>query len=154
MRKSIALFKYKNKRKLADFYAKEIYRRWSSEFDRLGIDVLVPVPISKQKRKERGYNQAELISKRLGELMKVEVDKDCLIRKHNTTPQKSLDNVERYNNLKNAFGIKDISKNINNILIIDDIYTTGATIDTCARLFKEHGFDNIYYASVCIGKGY
>ena len=154
MQESIVLFKYKNKRMLSEFYAGEIYKKWAREFERLCIDVLVPVPVSKQKLRKRGYNQAKLICEKLGEYMGVPVDDKILVRTHNTAPMKNLNNQERYNNLKNAFKLKDIQKNYNNFLIIDDIYTTGATIDTCTKLFNQQGKHTIYYASVCIGKGY
>lgn len=154
MQNSIAMFKYQNRRDFAEYYAKEMYMRWREQFMEIGFDVLVPVPISKEKRRKRGYNQAELIARELGKYINVPVDNKLLMRRLDTAPQKELSNKERICNLKNAFFLTDLSKRYNKILIIDDIYTTGATIDACTNVLKQIGTNHIYFASVCIGKGY
>ena len=76
------------------------------------------------------------------------------MRIRKTTPMKELSNEERVKNLQNAFQICNNSIRYNKVLIVDDIYTTGATVDACARCFKESGTDKVYVVTLCIGKGF
>ena len=81
---------------------------------------------------------------------------DALIRKVNTVAQKELDNNQRNKNLSNAFeiNIKDSElENINKVLIIDDIYTTGATIDACAKALCNNKNIEVYFVTLTIGRG-
>ena len=73
-------------------------------------------------------------------------------RAKKTRAQKNLDNKERRKNLKEAFRMTHPVK-YRRVLIVDDIYTTGSTVDTLAKLLKEHGVENVYFITVCIGKG-
>lgn len=110
------------------------------------IDLIVPVPIHKNRYKKRGYNQAELLSKELSNKLNIPW-KNVMLRTKDTKPQSSLSPKERNNNIKDAFEIYDI-KNIRNkkILIIDDIYTTGSTIDACTNTLIDTGIvSDIYY---------
>ena len=67
---------------------------------------------------------------------------------------KELNNSERVKNLQNAFQIYDNGIIYNKVLIVDDIYTTGATIDACARCLKDYGVKSVYAVTLCIGKGF
>ena len=78
---------------------------------------------------------------------------DMLVRRKYTTPQKKLDNLERANNIKTSMDIGRVYPEYRNILLVDDIYTTGVTIDVCAGLLKKAGARHVYYSSVCVGKG-
>ena len=69
-------------------------------------------------------------------------------------PQKKLDNEEREKNLKKAFISSGEIVKYKRVMLVDDIYTTGATIETCTKLLKENGVSEVYYTSICIGKGY
>ena len=145
------------------FFAEEIYRRYKLDFMDLGINLIVPVPIHKNKYITRGYNQAELIAVELGRLMNIPVDSGLIIRALDTKPQKKLDNLMRENNLKKAFKPGKLSvygKEISfydmddlKILLVDDIYTTGATIEACTRVCRSMGIDKVYFTSVAIGSG-
>ncbi len=157
MRNSIARFKYKARCEYADYYVESIYNILGEYIKSLDIDVVMPVPIHKNKLRIRGFNQAGLVAKRLAKKMNLEYMDDLIIRIEDTKPQKELSNVDRKNNLINAISINDsvdVPDYINNILLIDDIYTTGATINACAKklkLFNEKY--NIYFVTVAIGKG-
>ena len=78
---------------------------------------------------------------------------DIVARSKKTMPQKSLDGVQRQNNLKKAFKILKNDVKLNTIVIIDDIYTTGSTIDTMTATLQEAGIKNIYFAVLAIGAG-
>ena len=113
---------------------------------RNGIDVLVPVPVHRHKLKNRGYNQAQILAEVVGRHLAIPVCTDMLLRLEDTRPQKELDNLQRANNMKNAFGAGNSHRNYRRIMIIDDIYTTGATMDTCARILMEMGAEAVYGA--------
>lgn len=150
----VAKFKYNNRRELADFFASEIIRCHGKRIAELSPEVLIPVPVHKKKLKKRGYNQAELLARSLGRRLDIPVDADIIKRNLNTMPQKKLDNVEREKNLKKAF-ISDCEiVQYKKVMLVDDIYTTGATIESCTSLLKQKGVEKVYYTSICIGKGY
>ena len=76
------------------------------------------------------------------------------MRVKNTRPQKELDDKERVHNLNNAFQIMEDSVKYRRVLLTDDIYTTGTTIDECAGVLKAGGVSNVYFLTVCIGRGF
>ena len=154
IKQSIYRFKYHNKQEYADIYAKEIAQRCGIVINAWNPDVMIPVPIHASKLKKRGYNQAELIANSLSEIMGIPVDNDCIVRVKKTIPMKELNNIERIKNLQNAFQINHNGIRYSKVLIVDDIYTTGATIDACAKCLKECGVDKVYAVSLCIGKGF
>lgn len=152
MRRSISMFKYHNRREYADFYAIELYKNFEYFIRRCNPDVIVPVPIHKQKKRQRGFNQSELVAKKLGKLIKVPVDTKYLVRIEKTIPQKELTRKQRKENLKKAFGIRDTNKKYERVLIIDDIYTTGATIDAISEILRENQTKIIYFLTICVGR--
>ena len=95
MRHSISMFKYHNRREYAKVYAREMYEHCRYFLKMASPEVILPVPIHKQKKRQRGFNQAELVAKELGKLMKVPVDTKYLSRKENTVPQKELTRQQR-----------------------------------------------------------
>lgn len=152
--KGLAALKYHNKKEYASFYAKEIINAHGDTLKSLGIDLVVPVPVHKKKLKIRGYNQAELIAKPISQYLKVPMETNLLVRVSYTPPQKELNDIERIKNLKKAFLCSQNELKLNSILIVDDIYTTGATIEACTRILMNTSVDNVYYTSVCAGRGY
>lgn len=144
--------KYGGRQEYADFYGEEIFRRFGKELKSCKIDAILPVPIHPKKFTTRGYNQAELIADALGKCMGVRVRTDILRRVTNTAPQKGLNNVEREKNLRKAFSTFDNIKDLpETVLIVDDIYTTGSTIEACTSVCMEKGIKKVYYTSVAIG---
>lgn len=102
------------------------------------FDMLVPVPLSRLRLKERGYNQAELIAQCISEYFHIPVKSDALIKYKNTKPQSLLSHDKRHTNVQNSYVSKaDISGK--NILLIDDVCTTGNTLNACAKALKENG---------------
>ena len=152
MRRSISMFKYHNRREYAVFYAKEMYQRCGHFLNRCKPDVILPVPIHRKKKRQRGFNQAELVAKELGRLMNVPVDTKYLIRAEKTTPQKELTRQQRKENLKKAFVLKNFDKKYERVLLIDDIYTTGATIDAISEILRENQSKFIFFLSICVGR--
>ena len=153
IKQSIYRYKYKGKREYAEWYGQILAKECGSRIRMWGPDVIVPVPLHPKKLKSRGYNQAALMAKALGRELGINVDCDYLARVHNTAPMKKLTTEERIKNLKNAFIINKNDVKYNKILLVDDIYTTGATVDACAAVLKAGGVRDVYCISLCVGKG-
>lgn len=153
----MSAFKYQNRRGLADFFCQELCRYRLSQLRSFGVDAVIPVPIHKNKHKKRGYNQAALLSARLALALNLSHYPDMLIRSVDTLPQKQFNPQARLNNLKKAFCFnsrydKLLSQNtFLSILLVDDIYTSGATMEACTRILLEAGISKVYVLSVCIG---
>jgi len=109
-------------------------------------DFIIPVPIHWRRERERGFNQAEIMAKEISKILKVTMLSDILIRIKDTKPQFGLNTESRINNIKDAFEVTKPNKFPGkDILIIDDIYTTGSTIHECIRIIKNCGARNVYY---------
>ena len=102
-------------------------------------DIIIPVPIHKKRKLDRGYNQTELIAKYLSKnIDTLEVFNDILIKSINTVPQSILNSVERKKSVKGIYKIKQIQQIENkNVLLIDDIYTTGSTVNECCKMLRN-----------------
>ena len=98
----------------------------------------MPVPISKKRLSFRGYNQSLLISKEIAKLTKIELNADCLVKVKNTVKQSTLNKEDRAKNVVNAYKLinGNILKN-KKILLIDDIYTTGNTVNECSKILRK-----------------
>lgn len=153
MRGILYRYKYGNRRDYTEFLAREAASRYGEWVRRLHVDVVVPIPLSKKRLRRRGYNQADLFARRFSELCGLKYDAGLLVRIRNTVPQKQLSVQERKNNLKNAFKMSRNVVNLKRILLIDDIYTTGSTIDAAALALKQAGVRDVFSLCISIGQG-
>ena len=103
---------------------------------------------------KRGYNQAEIIAREIGRILRIPVDTKTVIRKINTKPQKELNDKERRINLRSAFAVTLPKLPWKKILIIDDIYTTGSTVDGVSLALKAAGAEQVYFLTIAIGTGF
>ena len=101
-------------------------------------DTIIPVPISKKRLKIRGYNQSLLISKEIAKQLKMELVNNCLIKTKNIIEQSKLNKEERIQNIKGVYELrnKELIRN-KKILLIDDIYTTGSTVNECSKIIMQ-----------------
>lgn len=108
-------------------------------------DIIISVPMYKKKKNQRGYNQSELIAKETAKKVEnIEYRNDILIKIRNTAKQSSLNKEQRKENLKNAYVVNNNEYILNkNILIFDDIYTTGSTANECAKTLIEAGAKDV-----------
>ena len=107
-------------------------------------DIIIPVPIHKKRRLKRGYNQTELIAKEICKNINLELKIDVLSKQKNIVAQSELNKNERMQNIKNAFEVRNINEIIDKkILIFDDIYTTGSTVNECSKILKKAGVKQI-----------
>ncbi|WP_288018429.1 ComF family protein [Tenuifilum sp.] len=103
------------------------------------ITAIIPVPLHPKRLKERGYNQAEVIAKGLAEAMKIPVVNDVLLRNRYTQTQTKKSRIERIQNISGAFSIHNPQKIANgHILLVDDVITTGSTLETCTQAIIDN----------------
>ena len=145
--------KYGNRRYFAEVFAKDMAKRHARWLAGLGVDMVLPVPMHAAKKRQRGYDQAEELAKALCREAGLPFSGKTLVRTKKTLPQKELNDTDRRKNLKNAFKIPQNSVKSNGVLLVDDIYTTGATIDACAEALKNAGVREVYAMTVVVGQG-
>ena len=147
-------FKYGNRGSYADHFASLAADRYGDWIRRVGVEAVVPVPMYKRKERKRGYNQATCLAQALGEQLNLPVDRKRVTRVADTKALKLLTPEERKNNLKSAFHVEKSIVEYRKILLVDDIYTTGSTVETIAAQLREVGIEEVYFLTVCIGDGY
>jgi ComF family protein len=105
----------------------------------------VPVPLHPKRLRERGYNQSRLLAQELGKLTDLPVVDDCLVRGRHSLPQARTSTVgERRSNVADAFSCRDRRLQGKSVLLIDDVSTSGATLDACARALKQAGATTVW----------
>lgn len=135
MRQAIYQLKYRNLRALAAPLAQMLNDYLIT--NPLPGEVLVPVPLHRKRLRERGYNQSRLLARELGKLTNLSVVDDCLIRQRHTSPQAKTSTVdERQSNVADAFACCDQRLRDKQVLLIDDVSTSGATLNACAAALK------------------
>lgn len=159
-RKVLLEHKYSGKGYLANKFGDILYDRISCEDIR--PDVIIPVPISRRRMKKRGYNQSSLMSRKLSKLWGIPVREDILIRRKETQLLRSLGPADRRLALEGAFCIageagessrERYCRLIRNktVLLVDDIYTTGATVDNCSKVLMDAGAAVVYVLTLASG---
>ncbi len=148
---AIFRLKYKGRQEYADFFAEEWYRYLADTIRGWQIDLIVPVPLHRSRKRTRGYNQAELLAKALGKRLDLPVSSKCVIRCKKTVTQKQLNRTQRQNNLKNAFKMNRVDVQLKGVLVVDDIYTTGSTVDAVASVLKKAGAGRVYVLTLAAG---
>lgn len=146
-------FKYANRREYGSFFAYAALRLWREWLTEADPEVIVPVPMYDPKRRRRGYNQAAVFARELSRLTGIPWDGRYVRRVRDTKPMKDLDDLQRKNNLKNAFQIRNKGVKYNRILLVDDIYTTGTTAEAVTEVLRRSGTLTVYFMSISIGKG-
>ena len=153
VRTSIYRFKYSGRAEYAEFYGREMAEKLKSQLDKWQPDGLVPIPLHAGRERKRGYNQAERLARAIGRYCGIPVFDRLVVRKHKTRPMKELNVKERQNNLKKAFIIAQDVVKLKRPVLVDDIYTTGATMDSVAKLLLERGAMEVYTLTLAIGTG-
>lgn len=140
---SIHRFKYNDQRWLCGFFAGllELPGEWN-------IDVIAPVPLHPKKRRKRGYNQSALLARELEKRWNIPVDEGLVQRLRDTGTQTKLAAQARMENMAGAFAASPAAKG-RNILLLDDVCTTGATLVNCAQALKSAGAEKVFGAAIC-----
>ncbi len=143
MRQAIHQLKYKNLRALAVTLAGFLHDYLVT--NPMPGEVLVPAPLHQKRLRERGYNQSRLLAQELGKLINLPVVDDCLVRQKHTPPQTRASTVdERRGNVADAFACRDRRLQDKRVLLIDDVSTSGATLDACAAALKAAGASSVW----------
>lgn len=153
VQRAIYQFKFHNKRYYAEIFAREMASRYGKWIRRWEIEEIVPIPLHPSRKRTRGFNQAELLAKALGELSGIPAEPNAVRRIRKTKYQKQLDDAGRRQNLKGAFSVVPGWKPKRCILVVDDIYTTGNTIHRTAEALKKAGVQKVYFLTISIGQG-
>jgi competence protein ComFC len=146
--RAIVMLKFEEMDPLADWFAARLAElaRSSNQTD---VDVVVAVPLHKVRQRERGFNQAELLSKRLAKLLKVPHQGVLLVRKRPRPDKHLLTERERWEAVRGAFAARADSQVDNQrVLLVDDVMTTGATLDACAKALRDAGARAVYGLTV------
>ena len=118
--------------------------------------ILVPIPLDKKKFRARGYNQSEELAKELSEILKIPVLSDVLIKTKHTASQAELKKEEREKNILNAFATKNCGTSDvpqfygKKVFLVDDVYTTGSTMEECAKVLQEAGAKSVW--GICLAR--
>lgn len=137
LRDGIHAFKYDGTPDLAGPFGQLMTEAWIA--GGMQADVFAPVPLHPRRRRERGYNQSELLARRLGVLVGVPVDSNVIRRVRYTDQQALLAHDERHNNVRGAFKADREHTNGKHIVLVDDVFTTGATLSECAATLLNAG---------------
>ena len=151
VRSSIYRFKYGGRREYKDFFGEQMAKYLGSFIRSVSPDGIVPVPLHPKRLRKRGYNQAKELADVLGAHLGLPVYDKILSRVKYTAPLRRQISKERQNNLKKAFLVKQNDVKLKTIILIDDIYTTGATVDEAAMALREGGAENVYVVTLSVG---
>ncbi|WP_058485998.1 ComF family protein [Defluviitalea phaphyphila] len=153
VRDMIYRFKYGGHKEYAVYLGVLMANKIKNENIKEKFDLIIPIPMHLKKKRIRGYNQSEELAKIISKQLKIPIDITILTRIKETKPQSGLSITQRKNNLKKAFKIKqNTDLKGKKILLIDDIYTTGSTINTCANILKKKGVKKVCFLSLSIGR--
>ena len=144
IRKLILDYKFNEKPYLYRSFL-EFFNKYKKKYVQFEIyDIIIPVPISIKRKLKRGYNQSLLIAKEIASKEKIKLKKDIIVKIQNNSAQSKLNKEDRTENVKNVYKVTNNKETINKkILLVDDIFTTGATANECSRMLKSSGAKKI-----------
>ncbi|MBQ9644304.1 MAG: ComF family protein [Lachnospiraceae bacterium] len=145
-------FKYGGRREYAEWLGSRMAERVMREEDFAACSLIVPVPLSKERMISRGYNQAELLGNVVSRKTGIPINSDLLIRSKRTLAMKEMDHAQRRENMKKAFIVNGNDVKCKIIMLIDDIYTTGATMDACSEALLAAGAAAVYFVVFATGE--
>lgn len=151
IRKKVLEFKFSNKPFLGKIFAKSMVDILVEK--KITADLIIPVPMHYTKYYERGYNQSEILAKYISKELGIKYNTRVLKKIKKTRVQSTLNAIDRRNNVMNTYAVKRKNKIYGKtILLIDDIYTTGATVNECSKVLKENDVGKIIVVTIARGK--
>jgi len=139
LQKAIHSFKYHGFRKLSGELAGRLMNKFASNISKVGADCIIPIPLHIMREKSRGFNQAALLADIIGERIGIPVVTDVLFKVRRTRDQAKLDPEQRRKNIEGAFEVHDHSLKDKKVIIVDDVVTTGATVNEAAATLRRAG---------------
>lgn len=150
---SVFAFKNMGRAEYAEFYGQEILHWLAPVIRSMKADTLIPIPLHVSKERKRGYNQATLLAKEISKGCDIPVREDILKRTRKTGAQKKMDHATRQNNMKKAFHMVQNDVKLKTVILVDDVFTTGKTLEEAAAELKRGGVNKVYFVALAIGKG-
>ena len=148
-REAVQRFKYNGRAEYAAFFADMIRISGKDMLAAWRPDVLIPIPVHAARLRERGYNQAEELARELGKQIQIPCLCTAVLRSRNTLPQNALTPEERRRNLKNVFVVRKGAVIPKKVVLVDDIRTTGSTLEELARAVVSAGAEEIHAVCIC-----
>jgi ComF family protein len=149
MVRAVTLLKYHAVTPLADWFAARLEELAAGEPALVEADLVVPVPLDRGRRRERGYNQAELIARGLARRLRKPLEPSLLVRSKPRPEKLKLSRHERWETVRGAYHAAEGAQiDKASILLVDDVFTTGATLDACARALRAQGARRVLAATV------
>jgi len=150
LRDALHRFKYQGEKRIGKFFAELLLAGPGNELGE--PDLIIPVPLHPSKLRQRGYNQAQILAEQLAKGLNIEVKSDVLNRVTLTQPQSGLSRQARLANLNNAFRLsKPLEVKGKSILLVDDIITTGSTLEACGIVLRQAGIAGL--TGICLAAG-
>ena len=146
---AILLLKYESLKRLGAWFADRLVPIVREDFGGIKFDAIVPVPLHLSRQRERGYNQAELIARPLAKRLNLKMATYLLVRTRPRPPKSILTLKERWESVRGAYETRtgaEVDKL--RILLVDDVFTTGATLDACAKALREAGAASVHGVTV------
>ncbi len=153
VRLSMNRLKFYNHREYIPFYGECLFGLYREMAPSWNAQCLVPVPMHRKKRAIRGFDQAKLLADSLAMRCSLPVCDDLLIRTRFSESSRKLGRSDRRKNLRGIFRINPGIPVPESVILIDDIFTTGATMDEASRALRTAGVKRVYFLTVCIGRG-
>lgn len=154
VRTSLHKIKYERRKEYLYFYGKMIAKMFHNKFRKISADCLIPVPIHKSRLRERNFNQSSILANVISESLSeydidLPVNENIIFRDKKTEVLNKYSKEERVSILNDAFTVNS-TPYIEKAIIVDDIYTTGSTIDNIAKKLKTAGIEKIYFVAISI----
>lgn len=150
-RSMVHALKYSGLSEIADWFGNQMFKHILAEKQFTEIDLVTAIPLHRVRRRDRGFNQSDLIAKALAKRINKPYSGSVLVRKLNTLSQTILDAKTRRKNIKGAFRIGKTSPAGKSILLIDDVFTTGTTVNEAARVMLDSGAKEVFVMTACHG---
>lgn len=154
MKDSLLKCKYGGRKEYLDYYGQAMAHYGEKYLSRWQPHALVPIPLHRTRMRQRGFNQSACLADAVGKALDIPVCGHMLEKTGKTRAQKELDEKGRRMNLKGAFSTGKDFRPLPRIVLVDDVYTTGSTVDEAAKCLKAAGAGKIYVLTLCIGNGF
>ncbi len=154
VKKAMVHFKFFGKKRYAVTFGKLMSDKIKQMTNWPEFDIIIYVPLHKTQLRKRGYNQAKLLAKELAQELNVPLRINIIRKDRQASHQRKLNRFQRQMNMRNTFEVDpNVSIEGLTVLLVDDIYTTGATMNECARIMIKAGAKQVYIVTAAIGKG-
>lgn len=153
VKKCIHNFKFHSFRRASEFLSKEMIEVIARDFADENPDYLICVPMTKKRKSKRGYNQCEILIRIIAKAFNMKATPELLIKTRNTPPQVGLNYQQRKTNLNGAFAVnKKFNVKDKTVLICDDVFTTGSTLNECSKVLKKAGAKRVICVTCTLNK--